>query len=199
MSVKQKMMSRRARSAIALGAVLAFFAFSAQSCEDAPSADDTARAARAQGVEAIRKNQPVQAMEYSPTLETINGWAKTWGKRGKVSYVYMQRSDGEFAGYYVLNGLPVNYCVGGSPPYDFKDPNDGVQGAQQVPAPGLDGAYYGGCDASRYYGFDAVTGQYIEYTDGYVLTAVLSDSPLPLDKQPTPYGSSIADVKAKKK
>lgn len=165
-------------------------------CDNNSSVAQTAAAARDKGVEAIRKQQPVHAMTYSPTLDTINGWADTWGQKGKVSYVYMQRADGSFAGYYVLKGLPVNYCVGGSPPYDYVDiKGDGDTSDVQVPAPGLDGAYYGGCDASRYYGFDAVTGQYIEYTDGFVLTAVLSDQPLPMAKQPHPFGSSIADVK----
>lgn len=171
--------------------------FGLTACEDEPSASNTANKTRDKAVESIRKNQPVQVMGYSPTLETINRWAKTWGQKGKVSYVYMQRNDGTFAGYYVLSGLPVNYCVGGSPPYTMSDlPGDGTSADQKVPAPGLDGAYYGGCDASRYYGFDAVTGQYIEYTDGFVLTAVLSDQPLPLDKQPIPFGSSIEDVEA---
>lgn len=166
-------------------------------CEGEPSAANKANETRDKAVEGIRKNQPVQPMSYSPTLETINRWAKTWGQKGKVSYVYMQRADGTFAGYYVLDGLPVNYCVGGSPPYTMSDlPGDQDSADQKVPAPGLDGAYYGGCDASRYYGFDAVSGQYVEYTDGFVLTAVLSDSPLPLDKQPLPFGSSIEDVQA---
>lgn len=160
------------------------------------SAAQKASKARTKGVEQIRKSQPVNPMTYSPTLETINRWAKTWGQKGKVSYVYMQRQDGTFAGYYVIDGLPVNYCVSGSPTYEMQDlPGDGDSADQKVEAPGLDGAYYGGCDSSRYYGFDAVTGQYIEYTDGLVLTAVLSDSPLPLDKQPVPFGSSIEEVK----
>lgn len=166
-------------------------------CEGDTSAAGQAGADRDKAVETIRKEQRVQVMDYSPTLETINRWASTWGQKGKVSYVYMQRGDGTFAGYYVIDGLPVNYCVGGSPPYAMEDlPGDETTTDIMVPAPGLDGAYYGGCDASRYYGFDAVTGQYIEYTDGMVLTAVLSDSPLPLDQQPIPFGSSIAEVKA---
>lgn len=157
---------------------------------------EEAMKAREQGVAQIRANQPVHPMGYSPTLDNINHWADTWGQEGKVSYVYMQRADGTFAGYYVLKGLPVNYCVSGSPTYDMEDlPDDGSSYARMVKAPGLDGAYYGGCDPSRYYGFDAVTGQYIEYTDGMVLTAVVSDQPLPLSKQPIPFGSSIADVK----
>ena len=171
-------------------------ALALSACSETETTAEKAAKARNQGVDSIRKTQPVSPMTYSPTLETINRWAKTWGQKGKVSYVYMQRQDGTFAGYYVIDGLPVNYCVSGSPTYDLSQQDVGdSNGKMQLPAPGLDGAYYGGCDASRYYGFDAVTGQYVEYTDGMVLTAVLSDSPLPLDKQPAPFGSSIEDVK----
>ena len=189
-------LSNKKKGIIAL-ALVSTVLFGAESCEDEPSAAKQAGADRDKAVATIRKEQRVEVMNYSPTLETINRWAKTWGQRGKVSYVYMQRQDGTFAGYYVIDGLPVNYCVGGSPPYAMEDlPGDESTADVQVPAPGLDGAYYGGCDASRYYGFDAVTGQYLEYTDGMVLTAVLSDQPLPLENQPMPFGSSIAEVKA---
>jgi hypothetical protein len=192
--------TRKTKTRALVGAALAStILFGAGSCDTKPSAADNAREARSKSVEQIRKEQPVHAMRYSPTLDTVNGWVDTWGRKGQVSYVYMQRQDGTFAGYYVLKGLPVNYCVGGSPPYDYSDiKGDGSPDEVQVPAPGLDGAYYGGCDSSRYYGFDAGTGQYIEYTDGMVLTAVLSNQPLPLSKQPQPFGSSIADVKAKR-
>lgn len=189
---------KTAKMAVVAAAVLGTVLFSASSCDGEQSTAEKAAKARSKGVDQIRTSQPVQPMQYSPTLETINGWAKTWGKKGQVSYVYMQRGDGTFAGYYVLKGLPVNYCVSGSPTYDMEDlPGDQTGVDQKVPAPGLDGAYYGGCDASRYYGFDAVTGQYVEYTDGMVLTAVLSNAPLALNKQPTAFVSSIEDVKNK--
>lgn len=153
-----------------------------------------AESQRNAGVKQVAEKQPVTPMQWSPTRDTINRWAQTWGQEGKVSYVYMQRADGEFAGYYVLSGLPVNYCVSASP-VEEEVPVGGGSGPNVLgTAPALDAAYYGGCDSSRYYGFDAVSGQYIEYTDGFVLTAVLSDSPLDLDRQPRAYGSSIEDV-----
>ena len=108
--------STRTKSLTILGAVLAFFLLSAESCEDSPpSAEDNARTARSQSIEGIRENQPVNPMNYSPTIETINGWTRVWSDKTAVSYVYMKRADGTFDGYYVLKGLPVNYCVSGSP------------------------------------------------------------------------------------
>lgn len=187
-------LNKKKKGVIAL-ALASTVLFAAESCEGDTSAAGQAGADRDKAVEGIRKEQPVSIMNYSPTLQNINRWADTWGEKGKVAYVYMKRADGTFDGYYVMDGLPTNYCVGGSPPYAMEDlAGDENTADIQVPAPGLDGAYYGGCDPSRYYGFDAVTGQYIEYTDGMVLTAVLSDQPLP--QQVPAYVSTIADVKA---
>lgn len=178
-------------------AVCAIFMLAGCTVSEEPSAAEQASQDRNRAVEQIRQRQPVTPMTFSPTIQTINKWAETWGQEGQVAYVYMQRQDGSYAGYYVLDGLPVNYCVSGSPTYDIIDSEgDGDSYPdRQVPAPGLDGAYYGNCDANRYYGFDAVTGQYVEYTDGFVLTAVLSNQPLPLDKQPEPYVSSVEEVR----
>jgi len=36
--------------------------------------------------------QPAGRMEYSPTREAINQWVQTWGKRGNLSYVYIQNA-----------------------------------------------------------------------------------------------------------
>ena len=182
-----------ALSAVALAGTLA-------ACSDETSSEQKAQESRSKGMENLRAKQKPVTMEWSPILDSVDRRNKTWEKKGKVSYIYMQRQDGSFAGYYVMDGLPVSYCTSGAPTFNWQDiPNDGASTQQQVPAPAGDGAYYTGCDANRYYGFDALTGQYLEYTDGMVLTAVLSDQPLELDKQPRPFGSSVAEVKAKKK
>lgn len=174
-------------------------AFSLTACEKASeNAREGNERQRKEGVEQIVTNQPVKPMSWSPTRDTVNRWAETWGQEGKVSYVYMQTREGKFAGYYVISGLPVNYCVSATPVDEINTSISKSVDRIVTTAPALDGAYYGGCDASRYYGFDAVTGQYVEWTDGNVLTAVLSDQPLPLDKQPVAYGSSIEDVKTSK-
>lgn len=177
-------------SAVALIGTLA-------ACEDSQTSEQKAQESRSKGMEKLRAKQKPVTMEWSPILDAVDRRNKTWEKKGKVSYIYMQRQDGSFAGYYVMDGLPVSYCTSGAPTYDIKDGPGETE--YQIPAPAGDGAYYTGCDANRYYGFDSVTGSYIEYTDGMVLTAVLSDQPLSLDKQPKPFGSSIAEVKKAKK
>ena len=127
--------------------------------------------------------QPAQKMDYSPSRDTINFWINTWGKQpGKLSYVYLLASNGQMIGYYVFKGLPVSYCAALTPTYDFIDiDGDGLDkyAGPQVPAPGVDGVFYSGGQCSAYYGKDASTNQYIEYTVGQGISALIYERPLP--------------------
>ncbi len=122
-------------------------------------------------------NQPAHSMDFSPTRATKNFWIDTWGKNpGKLSYVYLQSADGKLLGYYVLEGLPVNYCTSLVPTYEI---NSSENGKVVVPRPSMDGTWSsgsGGCNA--YYGKDATSGAYIEYTAGLGINVLLYDAPL---------------------
>lgn len=139
----------------------------------------------------LQKDQPAHEMSYSPTRETINFWIDTWGKPGKLSFIYLQGASGDLIGYYVFKGLPVSYCAALTPTYkeghvDSGDGDSNDQGVM-VPAPSMDGVYYsgGGGLCNTYYGKDATTGSYMEYTVGYGQNVLLYDAPLPRqDVQP---------------
>lgn len=114
---------------------------------------------------------PAHKMQVSSTRDTINFWIDTWGKnKNALSYNYIGTfaADGTFhsALYYVLVGLPVSYCTSLTPNYQIKVPD--VTGdnttALVVPAPALDGVYYSGGECNVFYGKDAQTGSYVEYT-----------------------------------
>lgn len=127
------------------------------------------------------KNDPAHTMDVSPTRRTINKWIDTWGKDpNKLAYVYLQNQNGDLLGYYVLKGLPVSYCTSLTPNYKIIVPD--VQGdntgALSVPAPSIDGVYYSGGECNTYYGFDASSGAYIEYTVGLGINVLLYDQPL---------------------
>lgn len=141
--------------------------------------------------------EPAHSMSYSPTRQTINFWVDTWSKPGKLSYVYLMNSNGKTIGYYVLKGLPVSYCAMLTPTYKYEDrPNDESDTKYAQPAPGMDGAYYSGNQCDSYYGKDATTGAYIEYTAGLGINVLLYDQPLPNQADAKPLGpTSIADVK----
>jgi hypothetical protein len=173
--------SRRRRGLFtALAAFLAFLLLGAAGCDSSPSAGQQEASSRDGSYAALVKGQPAHSMAYSPTRDTINGWIDTWGKKGAVSYVYLQNSEGKLLGYYVLKGLPVSYCQGLTPP-DQVEKHQGTDNGGNVdrPAPGVDGVYYGGSDCTRYYGFTADTGAYIEYTAGLGINVLLYNKPLP--------------------
>jgi hypothetical protein len=119
-------------------------------------------------------------MNYSPSRDTINFWIDTWGKNpNKLSYVYMMDSQGDLVGYYIFKGLPVSYCAALTPTYQRFNVG-GSDGADAVvPAPGVDAVYYSGGQCAAYYGKDAVSGTYIEYTAGMGLSPLIYDQPLP--------------------
>lgn len=139
----------------------------------------------------MQQSQPAKVMEYSPTRETINYWVDTWDEPGKLSYVYLQSSTGDLLGYYVLEGLPVSYCAQISPP----DRVIGARSAVVRQAPANDGAYYGSGNCNTFYGKDATTGAYIEYTAGLGINVLLFSEPMDTQSDVRPLGNtSVEDV-----
>lgn len=167
-------------------------------CESGPPGGETANnesAIRDGGYDVLARNQPAATMPFSPTRETINGWVQTWGKPGKVSYVYLQNADGKMIGYFVLKGLPVSYCSANTPNYKiWQDSSSNGNTSLLLPAPGLDGTYEAsGAACNTFYGFDAGTGAYVEYTAGLGINVLLYDAPLPQSGSIPPLGPTSAD------
>lgn len=168
----------------------------AGACEDdSPGSKATGKESKSQQDQYARlaANQPAHSGSYSPTRETINAWIDTWMKKpGKKSYVYIQNANGEY-GYYILKGLPVSYCASITPTYKLTQQDlGGNNGKMKVPAPGMDGAYYSGTQCNSYYGMDAESGAYLEFTVGTNQSYFLYDQPMdpPQYKNATPMGPS---------
>lgn len=159
-----------------------------------PAAQKRESAIQQSSYDRLSKQQPAQTMNYSPTRASINFWIKTWDEPGKLAYVYLQAANGQLLGYYVFEGLPVSYCAGLTPSYRTIDQGD--QGADLVvPAPSVDGVYYSGGQCNAYYGKDATSGTYIEYTAGQGISALVYSEPLPrADVQPLGF-TTIKDGK----
>lgn len=179
-------------------AAVVVLALGAGSCEEiSGSKADNDATNRTKTVEQLINGQPAQSMTYSPTRETINGWINTWSKPGKLSFVYMTAANGQLTGYYVLKGLPVSYCASVTRNYDVKEADLGdYNGDMMVPAPGVDGVWYSGGQCNQYYGFDATTGTYIEFSIGASRDYILSEEPLP-NQEAAPLSVTTAEAVAK--
>jgi hypothetical protein len=191
---------RHVKKSVVSGVALAvILALTAASCSDDGESDSRKeeKAVKTAGHEQLVKKQPAEAMTYSPTRATINFWMKTWEKPNKLSYVYLQNADGKVIGYYVLKGLPVSYCAMLTPPEEIIDRGSSGRIGMMAQAPSMDGVYYadGGTLCSTYYGQDATTGSYLEYTVGMGQNVLLYEQPMdhPSFQEAVPLGGTDLD------
>lgn len=196
--------TKRGKSAAVLVAVLLAVLFSASDCDDPENPPGSGAVAenktRTSNYDRLVKSQPALTMDYSPTRDTKNFWIKTWGAKGKVSYVYLL-SEGKPWAFAVIKRLPVTYCVSMVKPTEERTFDFGTDagGALSVPAPSIDGTYGSGSNCTSYYGEDATTGAYVEWTVGADTTMLLRDQPLPLNlyQDAIPLGDTQAQTAAK--
>lgn len=125
--------------------------------------------------EKLSELEPALEMTNPKTRETINFFTETWNQKGQLAYIYLQNSNGDMIGYYVLDGPPVSMCTSLTPNYRIAGHGEGKF---VTPAPGTDGVYYGEGDCNRYYGKDASSGTYIEFTVGMGINMLLYTEPL---------------------
>lgn len=167
---------RHLRKIAALAAIGAI-GFGAAACGDnTPAAQKREQQIQQSSYDKLSKAQPAKTMGYSPTRASINFWIETWDEPNKLSYVYLQAANGQLLGYYVFEGLPVNYCASLTP---TERVIDGDGWALPAKAPSVDGVFYSGGQCNAYYGKDATTGTYIEYTAGQGISALVYSEPLP--------------------
>ena len=143
-------------------------------CGDSPTKEDNEIQDEAQ--ERVRRQRPIPEVNYSQTYETIVKWMDRWNVPDKVSYVYILADNGQMIGYYVAQGRPVSNCTFLTNP--VKTYGDG-SGTAVLPAPALDGVYYGNCGNASTYFFTADTDAFIEISGN--LKFFVTDQPLAID------------------
>lgn len=172
------------KSTALLAAILCVVLFGAEDCDGTNEGDGQKSEVKTQqdNYDKRVKAQPAHTMDYSSTRDTVNFWIDTWKDPDAVSYTYLV-SGGKPYAFVVLKGLPVSYCTSLTPNYKIITPE--IAGDNNVPlavnAPSIDAVYYSGGDCQRYYGRDATTGTYVEFTAGADTTLVTRTEPLPLN------------------
>lgn len=186
------------RKAIAIWIIL-FALIGLAACEESESATERETQTQTQNAEGLAQVQPARGMEWSPSRHTANRWAETWEEQGKLSYVYLLNFQGEYIGYYIFEGLPVSYCASLTPPDRIERMEWASVDAAVRAAPAMDGMYYLNANCQQLYGYDAVSGAYLEFTGGGSFNYLLSDQPM-TRVNTSPLGdATIEEVKKKGK
>jgi len=141
--------------------MVALMVFILTGCEDSDSEKAQKQDQKIQG-EILTKAQliaPAYKVQHFLSRKTINKWLERVDQPDKEWYVYIHADlTGEIIGYYVSGTIPLSYGVSLSSPVQIVYYNGS---AYDLPAPGLDGVFYGGIDERTWYFFDAETGSLI--------------------------------------
>lgn len=165
------------KSLTVLALVASLVAFAACSSSGKASAGNSEKKVQTDSYKNLVAAEPAHGMTYSPTRATINKWIDTWNVKGQLAFLYLT-DTGKLTGYYVLNGPPVSMCAGITQPWEFVN-NPGADADNSEPAPGVDGVWYSGGQCNQYYGIDASTNAYVEFSIGGNQNYELTTQPLP--------------------
>lgn len=169
---------------ILAAALVAFVFLTAEDCDNQDPTAKKEQQKQAQNYEGVVAGQPVHGMRWSPTREALNHWAQTWEEQGKLSYVYLLDAYGHKIGYYIFEGLPVSYCASLTPPDKVENPDFSSVPAVRA-APAIDGVYYSAANCQQLFGYDPISGAYLEFTGGGSFNYLLSDQPMTrIDTEP---------------
>lgn len=160
-------------------------------CSESNSAREKEQEVQNKSNETLVNNQPAEAMDYSPTRNTAKKWANTWEEKGKIAYVYFSNMQGEQTGYFILDGLPVSYNASLTPTQRIQETFE--SGVAIMNNPAMDGMYYGAGSDSRYYGYDAVSGAYLEWSANGGQEFFITDQPLSNVPEAKPLGDATIE------
>ncbi len=158
---------------IGLMAIVALFLVA---CEEDNDSEKSERGVQDSNYDRLVKMEPAKEVTNPKTRETVNFFTETWNEEGQLAYVYLQNNEGDMIGYYALDGPPVSMCTALTPPEKANYYSNG--GTSVTTAPGIDGVYRSDEDCSRYYGKDAESGAYVEFTVGMGINMLLYTEPL---------------------
>lgn len=146
-------------------------------CDGDSSASQKERETQKNNYSGLVEKEPAKEVTNPITRKTVNFWAETWNKKDQLAYVYLQNSDGDMIGYYVLDGPPIPADTMLTPNYEIKGHGDSKV---SVPAPGMDGVYRPeGSGSDTYYGKDATNGSFVQFSVGMGINMLLYTEPLP--------------------
>jgi hypothetical protein len=98
----------------------------------------------------------------------------------KLWYIYLLSDAGTITAYHISSTYPLSLGVGMTNPEQIAVRSS--YGIGVLPAPGIDGVFWAGCDEDAYYFFDASTGAMGQFNCKYLLYDAPLDINVPLLK-----------------
>lgn len=131
---------------------------------------------------------PIPRTQNFLTRETVAEFMRRTDEPNKTFYIYLLNSMGNYIGFYVARGRPVNICTFLSPPDRVTREYVGNGASRSYgnfkrAAPGMDGVYYGSGACDSEYFFDASSDALIEIITRGGISMFVTDRPLELDVQ----------------
>lgn len=162
-------------------AVALVAAFSASACDAIGNSDGSTIESDIETQDEVMSRAQTTVPSYTPdnflARQAMNDWAERMDSPDKLWYVYMRARDGDLIGYHICKTPPLSYGISMTNPERLIERSSSSAGRAMttVPAPGLDGVYYGAADPELYFCFDAETDALIKFRIG---NSVIYDRPL---------------------
>lgn len=170
-------MRRFTFTAITLALVMAFLT----ACDINETTSQRQEVTRDTAMDRAHSAVPIPQTSNFMTRETVAEFMRRIDQPSRLFYIYVMANTGNYIGYYVSQGRPVNICTFLSPP-DRVERYSGPAYVKRT-APGMDGVYYGGNACDSEYFFDAETNAMVEIVTRGGLSMFVTDQPLELDVQ----------------
>lgn len=153
--------------------ILLSFAYIMAGCESSPSAQEEGEKDQENVIQKAIKAHPTPQINNFLTRKNVIKWVERMDTPDKLFYIYVLADNGAKIGYFVAQYRPVSTATFLTPTERLHDDYDwGIT----LPAPALDGTYYGEGGASeQFFFFDAETDAFIELKG---LNYILMDQPL---------------------
>ena len=158
---------------------VAFLTLGLVACEpDSGSSQDRGQRSQENTMQRALDSQPTYQPQYFLTREQVNKWMERQDVPNQLSYVYIMNDLGGIVGYYVAQSRPICTNTFLTPPERLVSTGTGNRAMATLPAPALDGVYYGNGPCHQQFFFDAETDAMIEVTGLNIMTV---DQPLNID------------------
>lgn len=154
--------------------IISIFMLFSTSCDETSNSQSQGEASQENVMMRAMTQEPVPEVNNFLTRKAVVKWIERMDTPDKLFYIYVLADNGAKIGYFVAQYRPVSTSTFLTPTKRIEKMS--MDYGKVLPAPSLDGTYYGeGGASAQYFFFDAETDAFIELKG---LNYILMDQPL---------------------